>query len=42
MAAYTGTIQVNDSTPQEVNKAILELLRYINQLEARITTLENK
>lgn len=40
MAQYSGTSQVNDVNKTEINKAILDLLKKINELEKRVSTLE--
>ena len=38
--SYSGTLLVTQATPEEVNRAILDLLKKINELLDRIEEIE--
>ena len=38
---YTGTTLVTNVTPEEVNRAILDLLKKINEILAKVEVLQN-
>lgn len=41
MSQYQGTLLVKGNTPEEINAALLDLLKKINGIEAGISNIQN-